>query len=694
MPHVEEYPDADQLDAGGLAAPDDVSGVVPACFHKSQHAQGLFAALDFGGVSYSDTPPHQRNQNTKRAAYRSEMPMSDKSANPPKTTADATPEKSLPVDGKPRLTILLKTIHDSVKQYFALLGLLVGVPDAMVYFDEKLGIHNPWISLAMAIIPALLILAWWIPQWVDERNKKKMIALGISGQIKRPEYFQLVPYESDQNFHRADGVHLALYEWAITSQAPLLFVSGKSGSGKSSIISGWVIPKIKAENLPIRVIRVRVVGNPIAAIQRALFEPGAIWPQAVPAMAAELELRAQLEKCAKKLVPQKLWLVLDQFEEFLILADATQREAFREVLRSLADKPLPGLRVLMVLRSDYLGWLGKLDLPPLVQHRNWEEVPPFTERDALDFLRGSGLAVTRELEAEIVKEAREIEETAGMIRPITINLFGLVLRRFECLPKGYKPGTLLRSYLRDQAHEKTIREFAPRILRAMITDNSKQTPVTLAEIAKATKFGDAHQIRGVLIRLGSAGLVRELDTQAGTWEIAHDFIAQLYDHILVGWRLSLWRQVRPWVIGAGFFVWLMGFLAVSILWNNWAEMEAIKVLNAHGFRVEKNGDGTANIYKSVAGLEKGITNMDFEATISYLPYLSVQSLDLSYTDVTNLEALKRLTGLQSLYLFETKITSVEALKGLTGLQWLDLRGTKVTDVETLKGLTRLNIIRE
>lgn len=65
-------------------------------------------------------------------------------------------------------------------------------------------------------------------------------------------------------------------------------------------------------------------------------------------------------------------------------------------------------------------------------------MPPFFERDAMAFLRDSGLKVSAELERENLEEAREMEQTLGLIRPITINLFGLVALRFEALPKNYR----------------------------------------------------------------------------------------------------------------------------------------------------------------------------------------------------------------------------------------------------------------
>jgi len=55
---------------------------------------------------------------------------------------------------------------------------------------------------------------------------------------------------------------------------------------------------------------------------------------------------------------------------------------------------------------------------------SWKEVPPFSEIAAREFLRGSGLQVSDDLLNGVLREAAEIEQTKGLIRPVTINLCG------------------------------------------------------------------------------------------------------------------------------------------------------------------------------------------------------------------------------------------------------------------------------
>jgi len=57
-------------------------------------------------------------------------------------------------------------------------------------------------------------------------------------------------------------------------------------------------------------------------------------------------------------------------------------------------------------------------------------ISPFTENAAQEFMRKSGLTLNPDLLRAVLREAAENEQTLGLIRPVTINLCGLVLSRF------------------------------------------------------------------------------------------------------------------------------------------------------------------------------------------------------------------------------------------------------------------------
>ncbi len=82
-----------------------------------------------------------------------------------------------------------------------------------------------------------------------------------------------------------------------------------------------------------------------------------------------------------------------------------------------------------------------------------------------------------------------------------------------------------------------------------------------------------------------------------------------------------------------------------------------------------------------------------QADLSQLSQLpSLQTLDLSYTNLTNISALSTLTSLQVLGLDGNNLTRVTDIDDLPNLQELYLRGNALTDVSTLSRLTKLQAL--
>jgi hypothetical protein len=289
-----------------------------------------------------------------------------------------------------------------------------------------------------------------------------------------------------------------------------------------------------------------------------LLKPGIVWKKPPDNISSIGEL---LDKACKHIRPKRLLIVLDQFEEFMILREAEQRQAFQNLLAEQVADPVDGLTCLLVLRSDYIGLIDGLRLPPLLQNRNWKEVPPFTETAALEFVRLSGLKVSEDLLKDVLREAAEIEQKKGLIRPITINLSGMVLSRFATgLHGGFRPGSLIRGFLRESLSLPRARDTATLVIPMMITESLTKRPRTIDELAAGTGLSIA-AVRDCLWALGQTdrGIVRPLGENQQTWEIAHDFLVPLLDSIVARWTVSIWRRSRPWL------PWVVaGALSVSI----------------------------------------------------------------------------------------------------------------------------------
>jgi Leucine-rich repeat (LRR) protein len=68
---------------------------------------------------------------------------------------------------------------------------------------------------------------------------------------------------------------------------------------------------------------------------------------------------------------------------------------------------------------------------------------------------------------------------------------------------------------------------------------------------------------------------------------------------------------------------------------------------------------------------------------------SLQWINLNNTKVIDLEPIKGLRSLKELYLNDTQVSNLEPIKGLSSLQWLYINNTQVSDLEPIKGLGNL-----
>jgi Leucine-rich repeat (LRR) protein len=576
----------------------------------------------------------------------------------------------------------------------AYLGAVTAAVIAFQKLPEPLNKAPLWLRIAaLSAVPVLALIFHAIPALVEKRRKKRLTE--ISGSLQSG-YFRLAPRDEEASFTRPDGKHEEILRWLDRRTRSLLYLTGLSGSGKSSLLAAWVLPKLAQQNTV--VIRLRGYQDPIAALEQELQRPGVIWQRSSSGPA---ELVSLLERACKYIKLKRLLIVLDQFEEFVILQDADKQKRLGDLLTSLRENPVGDVTFLLVFRSDYIGLIEKLGLPPLDQNTNWNEIPPFTESAARDFIRGSGLQVSDELLRDVLREATEIEQARGLIRPVTINLCGLVLGRFATgLPHGFRPGGLIRGFLREAVLLPSVREVAPLLIPHLITNYVTKRPRTVTELAQETAIEPA-AVRGCLRVLGQSdrAIVRPLDADQQTWEISHDFLVPLLDSIVSRWTISLWKRVRPWLPWAA-----AATLAVVLIGASSWQRDPLADLADLGWQVRRTDDGGVELSSgtppegSAGALAKikGPIRMrigEIGRVSEWGAAKNLIGLDLHGGKVSDVSPLKALENLTELYLSDTDVSDVSPLKNLKNLSLLELLDTDVSDVSSLKDLKNLTSLR-
>src|SRR5260370_38354386 len=116
-------------------------------------------------------------------------------------------------------------------------------------------------------------------------------------------------------------------------------------------------------------------------------------------------------EAAVRRVPASLLIVLDQFEEFVILGKPEQQQVFATLLTDLQALPIKGLSLLLVLHSDYQTFLEDIGLPSLRYSENFYQVGRFTIVAASAFLARSGLKLQPAAVDRLLTAPAELAET-------------------------------------------------------------------------------------------------------------------------------------------------------------------------------------------------------------------------------------------------------------------------------------------
>jgi hypothetical protein len=450
---------------------------------------------------------------------------------------------------------------------------------------DKLGLSA---TLCAAIVLAPLIAAFAfhaLPTIREERRRKWLTSVPL---FEKPGYFQLAPREDEETFGRADGKHDEILNWLRRPPSGLLYLAGSSGTGKSSLLAAWVLPKLKREGTAI--IRLRGYQDPARSLEEELKRPGVIWKRTRP---EAKDLNELFEEARQRLLPARLLVVFEQFEEFLILQEKQQQARFLHFLTTQASQAYSSATILLVFRTEYDGFIQDLRLPAPIPGRTLQKVTAFTETAALRFLLGSGLGFNEHLQADVLREAAELEGTKGLIRPVTLNLCGLVLSRFATtLPREYRPGRLIRGFVRESIFQKEISETATILLPKLISPQVTNQPQSIEDMAKGTELSP-RQIQGVMFRLGEPerSIVRPLNDECTYWQISHDFLVPLIDTILAPLKERIWKRVRPWLPLACAAAMVCIFLLGRTLY-----LDPIGELSRLGWKIESQRDpGTQHL---------------------------------------------------------------------------------------------------
>ena len=407
----------------------------------------------------------------------------------------------------------------------------------------------------------------------------------------------------------------------------------------------------------------------------------------------------------------------------LILADPARPDPFRALIEELAARPLEGVKLLLVYRSDYETEIFKLALPAPVPGKTAFRLGRYNRRESEAFLKAGGRLPSPEAREAMFGGLDRIEGVPGLYRQITLNMVGLFLERMgDQLTRD--PDTLIQGYL-----ESCLREGEPsvaaarrRVLDTLVSDAGTKQPRSEARIAALTGL-PLYQARAILHALAEKGLVRALEGEERSWEPAHDFLAALLGRTIARARPSLWSRVRPAVGPLAVAGWIGLVLLGLPWWQQRSLAEARSVIEAAEGSIHRTVDGEGlevrfdnarlsdcddprpdwdRVFRMMQRLRQieaiGFvsepenpcrlpTATEFWTGLALLPALA--SLDLTGSQVTSLAGMPVLPALASLDLSGSQVTSLADMPVLPALASLDLSCSQVTSLAGMPVLPAL-----
>ena len=430
--------------------------------------------------------------------------------------------------------------------------------------------ENTYVFYIISCVPiAAVFLLHTLPSLAKRIRKRRLNAAIVKGQLKKG-YCRLSPLDEDSQdtFDRPDGAHEKVYGWIRKTQEPILFLSGMSGCGKSSLLDASVLPRLRKQSPAYITLSLRSFEDPLQALREELTRQGLIKDDT---SAEELDMNALLETACRDLHDRRLLVVFDQFEELLIIHDEQGRPTQRtiELLKEVKRHPIELLTLLIVFRTEYQGLLIDAGLGPLNSERNWNVVDPFTTSGATSFLENSGLKLKNEQITAILTEASLYERTKGFVRPITLNMIGLALDRIA-VPRqavaihGFDAGGILLNYTTESLERADPNGFAKTVMKYMLSAGGTKIPQTIAQLHEKTRLRHG-TIESLMLNCKTDGLVRILDEPRRLWEISHDFVANLIAKAVGLDDRTFFQKTRPWLMAFLLTGWVA--FAAMLFWS-------------------------------------------------------------------------------------------------------------------------------
>ncbi|MCO5184689.1 MAG: hypothetical protein M9965_12215 [Anaerolineae bacterium] len=337
-----------------------------------------------------------------------------------------------------------------------------------------------------------------------------------------------------------------------------LALIGASGSGKSSLMRAGIIPRLRARNWRIHVIKPGT--QPLTALAATLV-PDAAAPAAIKALRSALaEDPETLQLAASQRVAQanadRLLLAIDQFEElFTQCKDERERAAFVANLVHAAGAQ-SAITVLPSLRADFYDRVSEFPALTDLVSQQQEYVKPMAQEDLVRVIfepaQRGGWQLVDGLVEQILDDVGHEPGRLPLLSHALLETWerrrGVVMTLGGYRAAGGVEGAIAHTADATLAHMSTEQQAIARDIFLSLTELGEGAEDTrrVASLTELEAGKDAAAVANVLEMLVRARLIT---TDAGEVEVAHEALIRRWPRLKDEWlpdnreRLRFERQL-------------------------------------------------------------------------------------------------------------------------------------------------------
>ncbi|MEH2057020.1 MAG: tetratricopeptide repeat protein [Nostoc sp.] len=313
---------------------------------------------------------------------------------------------------------------------------------------------------------------------------------------------------------------------------------GQSGTGKSSILNGGLVPTLQLQPIDARdvlpiVMRVYTDWTGILAKR---FADNDTYSNSIEFICENLRENAERNRLTV--------LIFDQFEEFFfIYTDQSKRQPFYKFLRLCLD--IPFVKVILCLREDYLHYLLECDrlfnftaINNNILDKNIRYyLGNLSSVDAKAVVQSLTEETNFYLEPALIDQlVEDLADELGEVRPIELQIVGAQLQtdKIRTLDQYHQSGTkeklverFLEEVIKDCGAEN---ELCARVVLYLLTDEKGTRPFKTSDnlvedLKTADIVSEKEKLNLVLEILVGSGLVLKIpEDPADLYQLVHDYL--------------------------------------------------------------------------------------------------------------------------------------------------------------------------